>query len=69
MQTFCTLVYADIASGVLFFQGTNDSEVNGFNMFYGLEEAQSSEPDTAWGVITRALQGFTAFSFYKRSFI
>ena len=52
---------SDIANGVLFFQGINDSEVNGTNMIYGLEEAQSSEPDTAWGVITRALQGFYSF--------
>ena len=60
---------SDIANGVLFFQGRNDSEGNGCNMFYGLEEDQSTEPDTAWSVITRALQGFTAFSFYIRSFI
>ena len=49
---------SDIANGVLFFQGINDSEVNGTNIIYGLEEAQSTKPDTAWGVITRVLQGF-----------
>ena len=49
---------ADIANGVLFFQGMNDSEVIGTNIIYGLEEAQSTKPDTAWGVITRAFQVF-----------
>ena len=49
---------SDTAISVHFFQGRNDSEGSENGMFYGLEEDQSTKPDTAWGVITRALQEF-----------